>query len=153
MTFVSFDHRGKCYRLAVARHGAGVWVGFPGGAVYVARKGHASEGRSDGTIRAPMTGRVVDVRAQVGDAVRANDVLVVLEAMKMEYRLTAPQDGRVAALQCTLGQHIDAGVVLVRLDRENPVASVAASPLGVSVTASPEPAAIDPADLPAASAA
>src|SRR6185503_10579845 len=46
-------------------------------------------------LRAPMTGRVVKVAATAGAAVEAGQILVILEAMKMEYRIVAPRDGTV----------------------------------------------------------
>ena len=62
-----------------------------------------------------MTGKVVQVRVQPGQRVQADDVLVVLEAMKMEYRLTAPHDGAVATVACEPGQLVDLGATLVTL--------------------------------------
>jgi biotin carboxyl carrier protein len=115
MRWVTFEHQGKRHRLAVATSGAGVWVGYPGGAACVAPRLHGAQAHDDAGIRAPMTGKVVQVRVAAGDAVKANDLLVVLEAMKMEYRLTAPQDGRVAAVLCAAGELIDSGEILVRL--------------------------------------
>jgi 3-methylcrotonyl-CoA carboxylase alpha subunit len=68
-----------------------------------------------GTCRAPMPGRVVAVRVRVGDAVKAGDVLVVLEAMKMEHTLEAPSDGRVAEVLCEVDGVVSGGAELVRL--------------------------------------
>ncbi len=66
-------------------------------------------------IRAPMTGRIVQVAVRPGQPVREGEVLVVLEAMKMEYRLEAPHDGVVAEIACEPDQQVDLGEVLVRL--------------------------------------
>jgi biotin carboxyl carrier protein len=62
-----------------------------------------------------MTGRVAKVAATVGAKVRAGESLVVLEAMKMEYRLAAPRDGVVESVDCREGDRIDLGSVLVTL--------------------------------------
>ncbi len=67
-------------------------------------------------IRAPMPGKILAVRAQVGDQVEAGDDLVVLEAMKMENRLRAEIGGRVAAVEVGEGDRVEAGDLLVRLD-------------------------------------
>lgn len=66
-------------------------------------------------IKAPMPGKVLDVRVSEGDAVEKGQTLVVLEAMKMEHALTAARDGVVEALLATSGDQVDAGAALVRL--------------------------------------
>jgi propionyl-CoA carboxylase alpha chain len=65
-----------------------------------------------GSLTAPMPGTVVRVDVRRGDAVRAGQVLVVLEAMKMEHQVRAPSDGRVAELSVSVGQAVDQGAVL-----------------------------------------
>ena len=64
-------------------------------------------------IAAPMSGKVVRVLAKKGDAVRARQPLVVVEAMKMENELRAQRDGTVAEVQAREGQSVDAGALLV----------------------------------------
>jgi biotin carboxyl carrier protein len=66
-------------------------------------------------IRSPMTGTVVSVAAKPGDAVQPGQVLVVVAAMKMEFRIEAPGPGRVEAVECSPGQKVELGAVLVRL--------------------------------------
>ena len=65
------------------------------------------------TVTAPMPGRIIDVRVQPGGAVQRGDVLLVLEAMKVQMRLTAPRDGTVARVGATVGDLVDDGAVLV----------------------------------------
>ncbi len=67
-------------------------------------------------IRAPMPGKVLDVKAVAGLAVKRGDALVVMEAMKMEHTLTAPRDGVVAVVDAAVGQQTVEGAVLVRLE-------------------------------------
>jgi acetyl/propionyl-CoA carboxylase alpha subunit len=119
MSWIEFEHGGRRHRLAVVRTGEGVWVGWPGRAkLFAADRGEKGEGRPpDDEIRAPMTGKIVRVAASPGASVRANDVLVVMEAMKMEYRLAAPRDGRVEAVRCREGELVDLGRTLVTLER------------------------------------
>jgi biotin carboxyl carrier protein len=62
-----------------------------------------------GDLSAPMPGQVVEVRAVVGQQVAAGAVLLVLEAMKMEIRISAPTDGVVSALHVTAGQLVQRG--------------------------------------------
>jgi propionyl-CoA carboxylase alpha chain len=73
-----------------------------------------------GSLTAPMPGTVVRVEARPGDAVRAGQVLVVLEAMKMEHQVRAPADGRLAELNVSVGQAVDQGTVLAVVNSEEP---------------------------------
>ena len=70
-------------------------------------------GAAAGSLAAPMPGTVVRVLAQVGAAVEAGDVLVVLEAMKMEHPVRAAVDGTVAEVLVDAGAQVEAGAVLV----------------------------------------
>jgi len=71
-----------------------------------------------GATLAPMPGAVVTVEVEVGQRVSAGDLLVVVEAMKMEHRIQAPLDGVVTAVKVTAGQQVDAGNVLVVVEPE-----------------------------------
>ena len=117
MSFIEFEHEGRQLRLAVVRTAAGVWVGWPGGAKFFApeRPGSAARRPAAKEVRAPMTGKIVSIVVATGDAVAGDDLLVILEAMKMEYRLTAPYAGTVEAIQCREGELVDLGSTLVRL--------------------------------------
>ncbi len=68
---------------------------------------------AEGTeIKAPMPGTVVGVKKNVGDAVKAGDVVIVLEAMKMENDIVAPCDGTVKAIVATKGSTVNTDDVL-----------------------------------------
>ena len=66
-----------------------------------------------------MTGKIVNVAVTPGAGVAENDLLVILEAMKMEYRLAAPRAGKVEAILCREGDLVDLGATLVRLVPED----------------------------------
>ena len=68
-----------------------------------------------GQVAAPMPGMVVDVLVQPGDAVKAGDVVVILEAMKMENSLEAPVDGVVEAVRFKKGDSVPKDAVLVTI--------------------------------------
>ncbi len=64
-------------------------------------------------VKAPMPGSILAVKTSVGQAVKAGDVLVVLEAMKMENDITAPCDGTVKEIVVTKGTTVNTDDVLV----------------------------------------
>jgi acetyl/propionyl-CoA carboxylase alpha subunit len=106
-------------RCAVARGRRQVWVSCEG-RTYLLEEEHpetaAKGGASTNELRAPMTGRVVQVSAEKGTAVREGDILVTIEAMKMEFRLAAPEDGVVADVRCGAGERVELGDLLVVLE-------------------------------------
>ena len=64
----------------------------------------------------PMPGTIVDIKVQVGSAVKKGDVLVVFEAMKMENEIMAATDGTVAAVYVNKGDSVESGKVLLSLN-------------------------------------
>ncbi len=105
-------------RLVVVRTPRGVWVGWRGGAKFFAPV--AAEAAAAATahedVRAPMTGRIVKVAVAAGEKVAKDDLVVILEAMKMEYRLTAPRAGTIGEIRCRNGDLVDLGATLVVLE-------------------------------------
>jgi 3-methylcrotonyl-CoA carboxylase alpha subunit len=77
---------------------------------------HHASAEYEGHLKAPMPGHVLDVRATVGARVAAGEVLVVLEAMKMEHSLVAPWDGTVISVPVKPGDRVEEGVELVLLE-------------------------------------
>src|SRR5262249_22820438 len=67
-------------------------------------------------VRAPMPGRITKVSVADGDTVRANQVLCVLEAMKIEHLVTAPNGGAVKCVRCQVGDQVELGAVLIELE-------------------------------------
>jgi len=67
-------------------------------------------------IEAPMPGNIWKIEVKVGDVVKAGDVLLILEAMKMENEIVAPRDGVVASINTTEGAQVNTGDKLIVLD-------------------------------------
>jgi acetyl/propionyl-CoA carboxylase alpha subunit len=101
---------------SVHRTGGVAYVDSPLGAsslIEVPRFPLAEEERVPGSLVAPMPGTVVRVLVEAGETVGAGDLLVVLEAMKMEHRVTSPAAGTVAEVRVKAGQTVDGDEVLV----------------------------------------
>jgi 3-methylcrotonyl-CoA carboxylase alpha subunit len=115
---VTLDGRRRVW--ACARDGEATFVGIDGRAWAfreqppVPRRGVARRGAA---LEAPTPGSVLDVRVRAGDSVRAGDVLVVLESMKLELEVVAPEAGTVERLSVVVGDRVSGGQVLVALGR------------------------------------
>ena len=70
----------------------------------------------DRVCRSPVSGIVVRVAAQVGQSLQPGDILVVLEAMKMETNITAPSAGKIAVIKVNQGESVQAGQVVVEFE-------------------------------------
>ena len=67
-------------------------------------------------IEAGAAGKVFKVEANVGQAVKRGDAVVILEAMKMEIPVVAPEDGTVASINVAVGDSVEAGALLATLN-------------------------------------
>ena len=63
-------------------------------------------------VNAPMPGTILDVKVSAGQAVKSGDVLMILEAMKMENEIMAPKDGTVTSVSASKGASVQSGDVL-----------------------------------------
>jgi 3-methylcrotonyl-CoA carboxylase alpha subunit len=106
-------------QLRALRHADRVLI-FSGGTMHDLRivDQHTPEdgpNSASGRILAPMPGRVLEVLVRPGQAVTRGSILLVLEAMKVQMRITAPADGLVGDLLCAAGDLVEDGVELVLL--------------------------------------
>ena len=67
-------------------------------------------------VESPMPGKILAVKKNVGDAVKSGDVILILEAMKMENEIVAPQDGTVASINVSVGDSVESGATLATLN-------------------------------------
>lgn len=67
-------------------------------------------------VESPMPGKILKINLSAGAAVKKGDVILILEAMKMENEIVAPQDGTLASVNVTVGQSVEAGEVLATMN-------------------------------------
>ncbi|MCW3849294.1 ATP-grasp domain-containing protein [Sphingomonas sp. LB-2] len=82
-----------------------------------ASRASAAGTAGDGAILAPMPGRITVIDTKAGDLVVKGEMLVTLEAMKMEHALRAPFDGTVMFMDLTVGQQVTDGQLLVQVEK------------------------------------
>ncbi|WP_251495215.1 biotin/lipoyl-containing protein [Otoolea muris] len=67
-------------------------------------------------VTAPMPGKILGVKLQAGAAVKRGQVILILEAMKMENEIVAPQDGTIASINVAVGDMVEPGATLATLN-------------------------------------
>ena len=79
-------------------------------------KSNSSAQCLDGTaVEAPMPGSILGISVKVGEQVKKDQVLVILEAMKMENEIVSPMDGKIISLGVSKGDSVSVGQVLVQI--------------------------------------
>lgn len=91
-------------------------VAAPAPTVAPAPKAATSSNAGATAVKAPMPGNIMKINVKAGDAVKKGDVLVVLEAMKMENDICAPADGTVASVEVAQGATVETDATLVTLN-------------------------------------
>jgi len=83
-----------------------------------APKAAPASGGAAGNIKvnSPMPGKIISIKANIGDKLKKGDVILILEAMKMENEIVAPSDGTVASINVTPGKAVEAGTLLATLN-------------------------------------
>jgi acyl-CoA carboxylase subunit alpha len=112
---VTLDVAGVRYRFDITRAGAEIWVGSALGSLRLTLLDRLPGPRSaelSGSLVAPMPGSVTRIAATPGDRVVAGQLVLVLEAMKMEHQIAAPASGVLAELRVSSGAQVNAGDVL-----------------------------------------
>ncbi|MDR1699964.1 MAG: biotin/lipoyl-binding protein [Lachnoclostridium sp.] len=79
------------------------------------KKKSSSQSAGSVQINSPMPGKIISLKTSVGQEVKRGDVVLILEAMKMENEIPAVQDGVIASIQVAAGDMVEAGDVLATL--------------------------------------
>lgn len=114
---------GTAYDVAVEELGAGAVSAAPAVAPVAAPSAPApaaapAASGATGSIKvaAPMPGKILAIKANNGQAVKKGEVIMILEAMKMENEITAPEDGTVASINVGVGDSVESGDTLATLN-------------------------------------
>ena len=113
---------GTAYDVAVEELGAGAVaaapVATPVAAPVAAPAAAPAAGGAEGSVKvaAPMPGKILAIKANAGQAVKRGDVIMILEAMKMENEITAPEDGTIAGINVAVGDSVESGDTLASLN-------------------------------------
>ena len=111
-------------RYQMFQDGKQSWLQCQGHSVCFEDATHSAAGASDqagsGQIRAPMDGAVIEVCAKAGEAVQRGQLLVIMEAMKMEHSLKADCDGTVESADLAVGSQVKRQQLLVSIKADNP---------------------------------
>lgn len=110
---------GNVYDVTVEEGAAGAATSAPKAAAPKAAAPKAAPkaaGQGSVKVNSPMPGKILSVKTSVGQAVKKGEVLMILEAMKMENEVVAPEDGTVASVDVAAGDSVEAGVVLATLN-------------------------------------
>ena len=113
MKYYNITVNGVAYSVSVEETAAGA---APVAAAPVAAPAAPAGAAGAVAVKAPMPGNILDVKVKAGDSVKAGDVLVILEAMKMENEIVAPQDGTVASVNVNKGDTVNSGDTLVSMN-------------------------------------
>ena len=117
--WIDIEEGGRIHRRHVFRHGHRVWVQGPAGDVTLLALPRFPEAEREtvaGGLVAPMPGTVLAVHVHPGDPVTAGQLLMIVEAMKMEHRITAPHPGVVGEIHAQRGDQVSAGDVMVVIE-------------------------------------
>ena len=115
--WIRFEVEGVQRSAAYAVRGRQVWVSLEGHATRFEEpdpRAEASE-TSDGTLRSPLSGTVVSVLVEEGASVEKGQLLVAIEAMKMEHRIEAPTAGVVRDVSAKAGTQVAGDEILLRV--------------------------------------
>ena len=86
------------------------------GPVVKKRRAAGGKKKKSGTVSANIPGKIVTIEVEVGQEVTEGQVILILEAMKMQNEIQAPINGKVVSVNCEEGQSIEANVPLVVIE-------------------------------------
>jgi biotin carboxyl carrier protein len=119
---IVFEYKGKQRVGWALKQGSALWVHVDGRSLKIEQSTGSSSRKSKATqadpkkILAPMPGKITSIKIGNGAKITAGQIVVTMEAMKMEYNLKAMIDGTVGEILCKVGQQVKLGDLLVKIE-------------------------------------
>ena len=108
---------GTAYEVTVEENGAGASMSASTPVAAPKKAAPKATGKQGNIkVNSPMPGKILSVKVNNGDKVKKGDVIMLLEAMKMENEIVASEDGVVASINVSVGSEVEAGDVLATLE-------------------------------------
>ena len=121
LNFLELEHNGEIIRLWAENRGSSIWIHF-NGRIFVYEESKKIRVKSvsigSGIITAPMPGKIIKIYVETGEMVQVGQVIVVIEAMKMEYALRADISGKVERFSCAEGDQVTLGQELALIKEQ-----------------------------------
>ena len=115
---IQYEVDGKWFTARVIVHGERIWVYDGQGESEFTYFNHDFNQQDElaGSLTAPMNGTIIQIDSQAGQKVIAGDVLMIMEAMKMEHAIKAPSDGTIKEVSFNVGDLVDEGSLLIEME-------------------------------------
>ena len=115
---VQYEVNGKWFSARIINHENKLWVYDADGESQLMfnTKDYNQQDEQQGSLKAPMNGTIIQVDTKAGQTVKAGDILMIMEAMKMEHTIKAPEDGTVKEIGFNVGDLVDEGALLIEMD-------------------------------------
>lgn len=123
---IVFEYKGRQRVGWALKQGSALWVHVDGRSLRIDKGPEAGSRKSKASqadpkkILAPMPGKITSIKVQAGSTIAAGQVVVTMEAMKMEYNLKAATDGKIGEVLCKVGQQVKLGELLIKIEEKAP---------------------------------
>lgn len=120
MKFLERDWKEKSYRFYVQKDKQALWIHYKG-QIWLWKKQRTSQRKAKSKpknpelIVSPLPGKIQKIFVKKNDTVKTGDELLLLSAMKIEYRFKAEAEGRIEDIYCSSGQIVEANKELIKI--------------------------------------
>ena len=113
---------GKTFRVPIQKVGNDFWIHLNGKTYFIQKEieqwgKKSNRSNKEGAIVSPMPGKITKILKKEGQSVNAGEVVVVVEAMKMEYSLKSEIEGKVSKILCQVNDQVVLGKVLCEIEK------------------------------------
>ena len=115
---LQYEFNGQWHNARVINHDQRIWVydNLGESEIHYQQNNYSQDEEVGGSLKAPMNGTLIQLDVAVGQSVKADDSLMIMEAMKMEHAIKAPHDGVVKSITFAVGDLVGGGDILIELE-------------------------------------